>query len=86
MIGMDPALKKHAEINGMALESIFSEKPEDYASMSQEQKKLINLIAQETDAKRALQRMPPGFEYQQKLAQIGLIEKMRSELERTVQE
>lgn len=54
MVGMDPALKKHAEINGMALESIFSEKPEDYASMSQEQKKLINLIAQETDAKRAL--------------------------------
>lgn len=54
MIGMDPALKKHAETNNTAIEDIFSDKPEDYATMSQEQKKLINLIAQETDAKRAL--------------------------------
>ncbi|CAD8177252.1 unnamed protein product [Paramecium octaurelia] len=87
MVGMDPALKRYAEANGYgSLESIFAEKSEDYSSMTPEQKKLINLLAQETDAKRALERLPYGLDYQIMQSKVDKITQMRLELERTVQE
>lgn len=77
MVGMDPALKRYAETNGLAsMENIFAEKSEDYASMTPEQRKLINLLAQETDAKRALERLPPGQEYLM-LNKVNRITEMR---------
>lgn len=37
MVGMDPALKRYAEANGIgALEGIFSDKTEDYGAMTPE--------------------------------------------------
>jgi hypothetical protein len=37
MVGMDPALKRYAEANGLAsMENIFAEKSEDYTSMTPE--------------------------------------------------
>lgn len=37
MVGMDPALRRYADTNGLAsMESIFGENKEDYSSMTPE--------------------------------------------------
>lgn len=88
LAGVDPALNAVSQAKtDSVFSTIFPEHEEDEKEMSPEEKKLIQLITQEGDAKRALSRIPTSSPmYLSKLQDIENLSKARQDLERIVQE